>query len=138
TPPLHDAPPISPRAPVRRMSEPTIGHGATPVPPYPNTRTVARMVESAAETLLTYVGGEWRRSHSEARLEVRNPATAETMAFVPLSAKEEVDAAVQAGVTAFREWRNTPVVRSEEHTSELQSRENLVCRLLLEKKKNRE
>src|SRR5690606_41656744 len=27
--------------------------------------------------------------------------------------------------------------RSEEHTSELQSRENLVCRLLLEKKKNR-
>src|SRR6266511_5468558 len=30
-----------------------------------------------------------------------------------------------------RRWRG----RSEEHTSELQSRENLVCRLLLEKKK---
>src|SRR5690606_39623010 len=29
----------------------------------------------------------------------------------------------------------TPATRSEEHTSELQSRENLVCRLLLEKKK---
>src|SRR5690606_40399779 len=28
-------------------------------------------------------------------------------------------------------------VRSEEHTSELQSRENLVCRLLLEKKNKR-
>src|SRR5436309_7849500 len=28
-----------------------------------------------------------------------------------------------------------PLKRSEEHTSELQSRENLVCRLLLEKKK---
>src|SRR5690606_39665587 len=28
--------------------------------------------------------------------------------------------------------------RSEEHTSELQSRENLVCRLLLEKKKNKQ
>src|SRR5690606_41491541 len=28
-----------------------------------------------------------------------------------------------------------PDIRSEEHTSELQSRENLVCRLLLEKKK---
>src|SRR5690606_41721922 len=27
-----------------------------------------------------------------------------------------------------------PYIRSEEHTSELQSRENLVCRLLLEKK----
>src|SRR6266403_4484611 len=29
-----------------------------------------------------------------------------------------------------------PVCRSEEHTSELQSRRDLVCRLLLEKKKN--
>src|SRR2546422_4660595 len=29
-----------------------------------------------------------------------------------------------------------PLVRSEEHTSELQSRLHLVCRLLLEKKKN--
>src|SRR5688572_33055937 len=28
-----------------------------------------------------------------------------------------------------------PVLRSEEHTSELQSQSNLVCRLLLEKKK---
>src|SRR5207302_8100767 len=31
--------------------------------------------------------------------------------------------------------RASQKVRSEEHTSELQSRENLVCRLLLEKKK---
>src|SRR5699024_11279243 len=31
-------------------------------------------------------------------------------------------------------WRNTPL-RSEEHTSELQSRFDLVCRLLLAKKK---
>src|SRR5690606_39841154 len=30
---------------------------------------------------------------------------------------------------------NLVLARSEEHTSELQSRENLVCRLLLEKKK---
>src|SRR2546430_5304890 len=29
------------------------------------------------------------------------------------------------------------VTRSEEHTSELQSQSNLVCRLLLEKKKNK-
>src|SRR5258707_7906371 len=31
----------------------------------------------------------------------------------------------------------TPAVRSEEHTSELQSRQYLVCRLLLEKKKKK-
>src|SRR5215475_16155897 len=35
---------------------------------------------------------------------------------------------------ASRPHRRPP--RSEEHTSELQSRENIVCRLLLEKKKN--
>ena len=35
-------------------------------------------------------------------------------------------------------YQDTPFKdRSEEHTSELQSRENLVCRLLLEKKKNK-
>src|SRR5207253_4361716 len=36
-----------------------------------------------------------------------------------------------------RKWeaRGTKVLRSEEHTSELQSRGHLVCRLLLEKKK---
>ncbi len=68
------------------------------------------MVESAAQVLLNYIGGEWQRSHSDARLEVRNPATTQTMALVPLSAKEEVDAAVKAGVAAFRAWRDTPVV----------------------------
>src|SRR5690606_41564206 len=34
-----------------------------------------------------------------------------------------------------REMIEAALSRSEEHTSELQSRENLVCRLLLEKKK---
>src|SRR3712207_8028043 len=34
------------------------------------------------------------------------------------------------------EVTGNPVQRSEEHTSELQSRQYLVCRLLLEKKKN--
>src|SRR2546430_9029573 len=32
-------------------------------------------------------------------------------------------------------WRSRAEYRSEEHTSELQSQSNLVCRLLLEKKK---
>src|SRR5438445_10149664 len=34
------------------------------------------------------------------------------------------------------EVRDDPMMRSEEHTSELQSRQYLVCRLLLEKKKS--
>src|SRR3712207_8964104 len=35
---------------------------------------------------------------------------------------------------ATRRWRTCRAGRSEEHTSELQSRQYLVCRLLLEKK----
>src|SRR3989442_8859826 len=49
-------------------------------------------------------------------------------------------AAMSLGATRWRAlWHVTlPMVRprSEEHTSELQSRPHLVCRLLLEKKKN--
>src|SRR2546430_13629660 len=48
------------------------------------------------------------------------------------------------GAASLRPYRRTddrgagPVsMRSEEHTSELQSQSNLVCRLLLEKKKNK-
>src|SRR5436305_7675727 len=41
--------------------------------------------------------------------------------------------AVRAAVSATGRWPR--VRRSEEHTSELQSRPQLVCRLLLEKKK---
>src|SRR6266496_6620022 len=37
----------------------------------------------------------------------------------------------------FRVWSSALAPRSEEHTSELQSRRDLVCRLLLEKKKKK-
>src|SRR5690606_40178378 len=39
-------------------------------------------------------------------------------------------------ITNMGAFSHKAPIRSEEHTSELQSRENLVCRLLLEKKKN--
>src|SRR3712207_8987966 len=43
----------------------------------------------------------------------------------------------QAESSSWRKWpRSGPSPRSEEHTSELQSRQYLVCRLLLEKKNN--
>src|SRR2546430_5640103 len=40
------------------------------------------------------------------------------------------------GLAALAVLRRVDYHRSEEHTSELQSQSNLVCRLLLEKKKN--
>src|SRR2546430_11239602 len=44
-----------------------------------------------------------------------------------------------AGVARPRQMsaKSAPISRSEEHTSELQSQSNLVCRLLLEKKKHK-
>src|SRR3712207_7250006 len=50
-----------------------------------------------------------------------------------LAAQNRLDAAVQAYGKAVALAPGDP--RSEEHTSELQSRQYLVCRLLLEKKK---
>src|SRR2546429_6184055 len=41
------------------------------------------------------------------------------------------------GSRMFRDAKQGRLPRSEEHTSELQSRLHLVCRLLLEKKKNK-
>ena len=44
----------------------------------------------------------------------------------------------RAGVSGYNKPKRTPShpTRSEEHTSELQSHSDLVCRLLLEKNKN--
>src|SRR2546427_9079881 len=44
-------------------------------------------------------------------------------------------AARAANSKQLRQWTDANAERSEEHTSELQSQSNLVCRLLLEKKK---
>jgi malonate-semialdehyde dehydrogenase (acetylating)/methylmalonate-semialdehyde dehydrogenase len=55
-----------------------------------------------------YIGGTWRRSHSSEFLDVRNPATAETIVQVPLSSRDEVDEAVRAAQAAFVDWRRTP------------------------------
>src|SRR5690349_25040028 len=46
-------------------------------------------------------------------------------------------AAVRRRRRGIGQRQPVPAVRSEEHTSELQSRRDLVCRLLLEKKKKK-
>src|SRR5436853_3734835 len=63
------------------------------------------------------------------------------MAVAPQTSPEHRGQARPAATRAFskrktvrRRW--PPASRSEEHTSELQSLRHLVCRLLLEKKKN--
>src|SRR2546429_7323563 len=62
------------------------------------------------------------------------------LAVIPHAVVDREDRPVQEAVRAEPEHegaqRREQERRSEEHTSELQSRLHLVCRLLLEKKKN--
>ena len=58
-------------------------------------------------TIKNYIGGEWVESEGEL-IDVVNPATMKTIAKVPISTKDELDAAVEAAKEAFPEWRRTP------------------------------
>src|SRR3712207_8561595 len=67
------------------------------------------------------------------------PARAEAaLAAGPEAADDPRTAALLGGCAGGDGLVLAVVERSEEHTSELQSRQYLVCRLLLEKKKKRE
>jgi len=58
--------------------------------------------------LMNYINGDWQPSGSEDRLSVINPATAEVIAQVPLSASSKIDEATDHAVKAFEDWRRTP------------------------------
>jgi len=60
-------------------------------------------------TLRNFINGEWVESKGEI-VDVVNPATCETIARVPISTKDEIDAAVEAAQEAFPDWRATPPV----------------------------
>jgi malonate-semialdehyde dehydrogenase (acetylating)/methylmalonate-semialdehyde dehydrogenase len=62
----------------------------------------------ASQTIHNYIGGRWVPAESKDALEVRNPATDEVLALVPLSGDAEVGAAVRAASDAFPAWRATP------------------------------
>src|SRR2546421_2967122 len=63
---------------------------------------------------------------------IRRPPRSTLFPYTTLFRSHPVKSAVRPS-----SWylTNGPATRSEEHTSELQSRSDLVCRLLLEKKK---
>src|SRR5690606_41532867 len=75
-------------------------------------------------------GASQNRTNWYKRLHGATAGTGGTIFYTPLR-----NALISAGeyFRSDEQWRIED--RSEEHTSELQSRENLVCRLLLEKKK---
>src|SRR5262245_41181647 len=58
-----------------------------------------------------YINGSWVKSSGTTQLDVKNPATGELLAKVPLSPAEDVDAAVKAAAAAFPAWSATPPVQ---------------------------
>lgn len=62
--------------------------------------------------LRNYIDGEWVESKGETR-DVVNPATCQTIARVPMSTKDELEAAIKAAREAFPDWRRmTPLARA--------------------------
>src|SRR3712207_7093495 len=68
----------------------------------------------------------WRNSRAEFDVYLQTPGVEVWLV------EEDCEPVAYFGITLFPDWG-----RSEEHTSELQSRQYLVCRLLLEKKKKK-
>lgn len=73
------------------------------------------------KALRNYVNGQWQISEAVEYLSVRNPATAEVIAHVPMSRKNEVDRAAQAASTAFKDWRRTPAVERVQYLFKLRN-----------------
>lgn len=63
------------------------------------------------EKLKNFINGAWCASSASQYLEVRNPATDEMLARVPLSPPEEVDQAAQAAADAQVDWRRIPATQ---------------------------
>src|SRR5207253_9964689 len=87
---------------------------------------------------LPICGPSWRHQDGsevsgKAVARVESP-DADSIPWLLVSATGHAGRGVLAGVTSIQRINTLGGQRSEEHTSELQSRGHLVCRLLLEKK----
>src|SRR5690606_39738903 len=82
------------------------------------------------QTDLLGLSGEVTTEQLESLLEGRDPTTGTQLGY-PLVDRVEKSGKVRKAVAGFDATFSAPksLSRSEEHTSELQSRENVVCRL---------
>ena len=74
------------------------------------TLTSLPETDRAGRTLRNYVNGGWVDSSAEYALDVIDPSDVATLARVPLSSAEDVEAAVAAARAALPDWRRTPVI----------------------------
>src|SRR5919199_2667699 len=99
---------------------------------------IGEIVVSPNNALLNYINGEWCASKASEFLDVVNPATTDVLTQVPLSVKDDVDAAAIAAANAFTSWRRTPPTERvqylfklkillEEHIDELSRTITIEC-----------
>ncbi|MED0673916.1 CoA-acylating methylmalonate-semialdehyde dehydrogenase [Aneurinibacillus aneurinilyticus] len=69
------------------------------------------LAKDKVQHVKNFVGGAWTESIAERYEEVPNPATGETIAYVPISSREELDRAVTAAKEAYKTWKTVAVPR---------------------------
>src|SRR5215213_8183091 len=67
-----------------------------------------------SDLVKNYIGGKWVEADSGETFYTHNPATEAIIAPVSKSAAQDVNAAVQAAKTAYKNWRLTPAPRRGE------------------------
>jgi len=73
-------------------------------------------------SLSNFVAGNWVASRTENTRPVHNPASAEVLATVPLSAPADVHAAIESAHKAFPDWRRIPLTERVQFLFRLKNR----------------
>src|SRR3712207_8163209 len=91
-------------------------------------------------TISSVPSNRWDALNDRSASSVTNPPALRMMCASPRCSpsigNKSMRVSMHASTATLRRGRGSSPGRSEEHTSELQSRQYLVCRLLLEKKTN--
>jgi malonate-semialdehyde dehydrogenase (acetylating)/methylmalonate-semialdehyde dehydrogenase len=76
-------------------------------------------VHTSVEKLKNFVGGEWIDADAASTQEVRNPATGQVIAEVPMGGQADVDRAVASAKEAYQSWRRVPPVQRARYLFQL-------------------
>src|SRR5438477_11388486 len=93
-----------------------------------------RQLSTLKLVLVTFIAGSFELECVIFFLMIRRPPRSTLFPYTTLFRSDEWDAADRVATARGGRIQELFATRSEEHTSELQSHVNLVCRLLLEKK----